>query len=206
MHKNSPKRFYGPDKIYFIVTKTHQNFPYFKESIFCDLLIEELKLCKKLKRFKLYGFSIIYDHLNLFLKPGRKYNISKVMKSLKENVSRDINYIIFGKRCAGDTATCRLSIRRVIDDLRDQYIEKCLEGDMVIPVGDTSSYRPYTSSYRPIRFKWQKSFYDHVVRNEKDFHNHYNYTKYNHMKHGLPEDWPYTSEHYEDLIDETTFP
>jgi len=26
------------------------------------------------------------------------------------------------------------------------------------------------------------------------------------MKHGLPEDWPYTSEHYEDLIDETTFP
>ena len=51
LHRNSQKRFYQENSIYFIVTKTFENFPYFKENIFCDLLIEDLKICKQfLKR------------------------------------------------------------------------------------------------------------------------------------------------------------
>jgi len=62
-HRNSFKRFYGEGKIYYIVSKTRNNFSYFKETLFCDLFIEELRLCKQLKEFKLYAFSIIYDHI-----------------------------------------------------------------------------------------------------------------------------------------------
>jgi len=132
------------------------------------LFIEELKLCKKLKQFELYAFSVIYDHVNLLFQPSKKYNISKVMKSLKENVSRDINYVIFNEYRGGDTSTCRLPIRRIIDDCRLGYIQKHKQAQ-ALP-----------------KFQWQKSFYDHIIRNEQDFQNHYYYTKHNPFKHGLP--------------------
>ena len=54
------------------------------------------------------------------------------------------------------------------------------------------------------KFKWQKSFYDHVIRDQDDFWRHFQYTIYNHKKHGLPEDWKYTSlrkDIFHDLID-----
>ena len=59
LHKNSIKRIYFPGAIYYIVIKTKNNFLYFKENIFCDSFVEDLKICKELKGFKLYGFSII---------------------------------------------------------------------------------------------------------------------------------------------------
>ncbi len=196
LHHGSQKRFYGSDKIYFIVSKTFKNHPYFRESIFCDLFIEELKIClaspdlakpdKQLKRFRLYGFCLVYDHLNLLIQPNEKYNISQVIKSLKENVSRDINYIIFNENNEGDTSTCRLQVRGSITKYQKQFIEK------------------YSSHDYP-KFKWQKSFHDHVIRNEKDFDNHYNYCVYNFVKHNLSENWHYTSLNYEDLIDEINF-
>ena len=132
-HRNSQKRYYEENSIYFIVTKTFQNFPYFKEPIFCELFIEELKLCKELKKFKLYGFCVIYDHLNLLIHPNNEFNISKVMKSLKENVSRDINYIISGYRNEGDTSTCRLRLRELINDFHNQFIQKYGKNQIVIP-------------------------------------------------------------------------
>ena len=67
LHKNSPKRYYEKNEIYFIVVKTHNNFPYFKLPILCDLLIEEIKLCKKMKDFNLFAFSLMHEHLNLLI-------------------------------------------------------------------------------------------------------------------------------------------
>ncbi len=43
---------------------------------------------------------------------------------------------------------------------------------------------------------WQRSFYDHVIRDERDFLNHLDYIHYNPVKHGLvmrPEDYQHTS-------------
>ena len=58
------------------------------------------------------------------------------------------------------------------------------------------------------KFKWQKSFYDHMIRfhenhlkKEKDWDYHYDYTINNHLKHGLPEDWQYTSKNYPEIMD-----
>ena len=43
---------------------------------------------------------------------------------------------------------------------------------------------------------WQRGFWDHVIRDERDFANHLHYIHYNPVKHGYvskPEDYPYTS-------------
>ncbi len=62
--------------------------------------------------------------------------------------------------------------------------------------------RNYTRNYKDLYHLegslklWQRSFYDHVIRDEQDFLNHLDYIHYNPVKHGLverPEDYLYTS-------------
>lgn len=43
-------------------------------------------------------------------------------------------------------------------------------------------------------FTWQKSFYDHVIKDDEDFRNHVEYIRYNPVKAGLrqkPEEYPF---------------
>ena len=42
---------------------------------------------------------------------------------------------------------------------------------------------------------WQRRFLDHIIRDETDFKNHFNYIHYNSIKHyGIsPKDWKYSS-------------
>ena len=46
------------------------------------------------------------------------------------------------------------------------------------------------------RLVWQKRFWEHLIRDEKDWRNHMDYIHYNPVKHGLvkrPTDWPWSS-------------
>ncbi|MEM9005128.1 MAG: transposase [Cyanobacteria bacterium P01_F01_bin.86] len=46
------------------------------------------------------------------------------------------------------------------------------------------------------RAVWQRRFWEHCIRDERDFVNHCDYIHYNPVKHGLvrsPRDWPYSS-------------
>ena len=45
---------------------------------------------------------------------------------------------------------------------------------------------------------WQPRFWEHAIRNEKDFERHFDYVHYNPVKHGLvpcPHAWPWSSFH-----------
>lgn len=47
--------------------------------------------------------------------------------------------------------------------------------------------------------KWQKRFWDHLIRDDRDYANHIDYIHLNPLKHGLvkdPRDWPWTSLHH----------
>ena len=64
--------------------------------------------------------------------------------------------------------------------------------------------RNFTTNYKKARHisesisLWQKRFWDHVIRNERDYVNPLHYIYYNPVKHGLvtkPEDYPHTSYH-----------
>lgn len=65
-----------------------------------------------------------------------------------------------------------------------------------------STKRNYTVNYKAGRGEngrvslWQKGFWDHVIRDERDYLNHLDYIHYNPVKHGYatrPEDYPHTS-------------
>jgi putative transposase len=64
-----------------------------------------------------------------------------------------------------------------------------------IPKGE-----PLTESrrVRGERGIWQRRYWEHLVRNERDFRHHIEYCWFNPVKHGLvadAEDWPFTSFH-----------
>ncbi len=178
------QRFFDKDYIYFVTGKTYQNFPYFKEEIFCDLWIEELRICKDLKQFKLLAFCLNYDHFHLLLQPGEEFNISQVMQCLKCYFSQDANKIIGYNPIVAESSSSRLQVGGAIKKGREQFIKK------------------YGTNQKQFsKFKWQPSFHDRVMRNEKDLENHFNYTAYNFQKHELPDNWKYTSLNFPELVD-----
>lgn len=93
LHRDSQKRFIFENAIYFVTSKTYHNYPYFREQIFCDLFVANLRLCKRLKGFLLYGWVLNHDHFHLLIQPNDEFNISKVMQFLKRHISRDMNYV-----------------------------------------------------------------------------------------------------------------
>jgi len=59
----------------------------------------------------------------------------------------------------------------------------------------TSSYKKMIKFDRNLKF-WQKRFWDHIIRNEKDLENHLHYIHYNPIKHGYADEmgkWKYSS-------------
>ena len=93
-HRNSQKRIYVEDAIYFVTAVTKNRYPYFREQIFADIFVKNLKICKKLKDFHLYAWFLGYDHFHALIQPGDEYSISDIVGGLKRNVSRDINKLL----------------------------------------------------------------------------------------------------------------
>jgi putative transposase len=59
----------------------------------------------------------------------------------------------------------------------------------------TRNYKAAWGINGPLKL-WQRSFYDYVIRDERDYLNHVDYIHYNPVKHGYvarPEDYPHTS-------------
>jgi len=205
-HRNSQKRYYDKNYIYFITINVQNKTPFFENDVFCDLLVEEIRLAKKLKRFLLYGFVIMPEHVHLLIHPGEEYNISKVMQFIKRHFSRAMNYINGHKNRfpEGDIGQCRLrgggdrfqkiNGSLVQDLIRqfDEYVEK-----IKIKIQANNETFPF--------FRWQKSFHDHIIRHQHDFDHHLNYILINPVKHHVCEDWrdyPWSSwQAHADLID-----
>ncbi len=179
------KRFYVDQLVYFVTIKTLNNFPYFKYNFLADLFIAELTLCQEIKNFELYAFNVLYDHVHILLKPSKESNISVIIKSLKENFSRDANRIILKKPIEAAASTSRLHIDKNINEVIKQK-------QLFMP-----------------KFAWQKSFHDHYIRNSKDLKTRYNYTVFNHLKHSedraYTSDYKFTSLNYFEIIDEAYF-
>jgi putative transposase len=64
---------------------------------------------------------------------------------------------------------------------------------LALPVGEPPS--PVMTS-RGERGIWQRRYWEHTIRDDRDFAAHLDYTHFNPAKHGLvdhPADWPYSS-------------
>ena len=61
----------------------------------------------------------------------------------------------------------------------------------------TLNWKKAAGSFGPLKL-WQKGFWDHVLRDEQDYANHFHYIHYNPVKHGYvlkPEAWLHSSFH-----------
>ncbi|MFA6458201.1 MAG: transposase [Patescibacteria group bacterium] len=188
LHKNSQKRIYSSDAIYFVTCKTKNNFPFFREDFFCELWIEELGFCKKIKEFDLFGFCLLPDHFHMVFRPRGNENLSRVMQFLKRHFSRNANQIS-GHSAEGDISQCRLR-----DEFKNLSEIISRHGEKV------QIFKERIKNSLP-KFQWQKSFHDHIIRGDRDFENCLQYTVENFLKHGLPGNWRYTSLNYPKLID-----
>ena len=201
-HRNSQKRIIFQDACYFITSNTFDWHPFFKESIFCDLFVENLWLCKRLKGFLLYGWVLGYDHFHLQIQPNDKWNISKIMQFLKRHVSRNINIVMSYQSTEGGIGQSRLQVSGVL-----HYDENWLhvnKFDQYVHELKNQFHQKYSNGHKFPQFRWHESFYDHYIRSENDFDEHMEYIAYNPDKHTMLNDWPYvfTNPKYENLIDE----
>ncbi len=197
LHRNSQKRIYFKDACYFITVKTFNNFPYFKESIFCDLFMENLRLCKRLKGFLLYGWVLVYNHFHLMVQPNDTWNISKVMQFFKRHITRDINFILSPNE--GGIRESRLQGGKY------EHLQSIVnEHDKKLQLFQSQFQQKYQNNQPFQKFQWKESFHDHYIRNENDFDSHMEYIAHNPRKHGLPVNWPYVyiNPKYDDLTDE----
>jgi REP element-mobilizing transposase RayT len=133
------------------------------------------------------------------IRPSDEFNISNVMHFIKRNFSRNANFILNKLPTnEGDIDQCRLHLN---EDYK-KFKADIIKFDRELNIFKQKFFQKYPQNHLFPLFKWQKSFHDHVIRNQPDFINHLNYTVYNHLKHNLPENWQYTSNNYLDLIDE----
>ncbi len=177
MHRNSQKRIYLHSYGYFITTITYKRFPYFKERLLCELLSDSLILSQELREFELLGHTIMPDHIHLLIRPNGKYNISRVIQFIKRHFSRNANLVINGE---DDIGQCRL--RGGSYELSQQKLK---HHDQRVKKYHQQFSRKYGRNQILFpSFKWQKSFRDHIIRDEKDLYNHLKYVQFNWIKHG----------------------
>jgi len=81
-----------------------------------------------------------------------------------------------------------------------QVINSSRVEQVSVPARSEASPREYNNkdilNLLKIGKLWQRGFYDHLIRNERDFREKLNYINYNAVKHGLvkdPKDWKYSS-------------
>ena len=133
LHRNSQKRYYIDDAIYFITTNTYNGYPYFKIDILCELFVCEIETYSRINKFEIHGYKINPEHIHLLIQPYGKYNYSEITRLLKSNFARNANRVL---------------------------------------------------GYE--KFKWQSSFYDHIIRNDFDYLQHLKYIQNQWIKHKLP--------------------
>lgn len=170
-HFNSQKRYLSENQIYFITSNTYHRFPYFRNKVVCDLFIEELKIRKEIKEFKLYGFCILPNHIHLMISSSEKSNISRDIHFLKRNFAYNINHKLLSDNPINESDNAHCRFRKI-----DRKFTQQQQTFLSLPT-----------------FRWQKSYHDHIIRNEIDFQNHLQYIWYNPVKHHLT---TYTKDYY----------
>ncbi len=190
LHRNSQKRYVIEGAIYFITTNTCDRIKYFNDDILCDLFVEDVKLTQLLKHFNIFAYKINPEHIHMLVQPKGNVTYFEIMRSLKTNFSRNANRVMgydpnfpphatlpdanagslyHAKAGSRDPAFNPIEYSHRIDVYRQRFIT----------VHGIDS--PYP------KFEWQSSYYDHIIRNRRDFAAHVAYIERQWIKHKLSE-------------------
>lgn len=196
----SQKRIFIEQGIYFITTNTYQRKKIFISVAAAKLFLEVLTSCRLKYRFKIYAYVVIFDHVHLIIQPDQRNTISDVMRFIKGSFARSYCLAVAEGKSLGYRAT----VKR-LDFLDGGMIPK---NGLVEAEGKSLGYWPDNKSpdsvgggFTPALAEapvWQSSFYDRLIRNEKQLLDDLRYIDFNFQKHGLIADtidWPFSSYH-----------
>ena len=208
MYKNKAKRIYLDGEYYFVTVKTFNNAKIFNNRYKAEIFFSSLIFLKQRGDFKLASGVLLPDHFHLLLSPIKK-NISEIMHDLKSYSAQIINKYMQTRR--GRDASPLINgmnysnpNKPYLVDLSNQknpsvpykIVNPNRRGVSASPFSDNRIVNPNRRgvSASPLIKIWQRSFYYHIVTNDRDFENHYNYILWNPEKHRHitnSEKWPW---------------
>ena len=176
------RRFYQRGAVYFITTYTKNRYPFFKEDVFCEVLSYEVDILSRMKEFITHAYVIMPDHLHILIQPEGETNISKIMQSIKKNSSRYINQIIDNNPVREIYKSPLPVSEGIKEDIK--AFEKHLSGLIDFFLNKYSEDEILTMP----RFQWQRSFHDHILRDNEDTRDYYEYIINNPVKESVVDD------------------
>jgi len=168
-----------------------------------------------------------YSQIMQFLKRNTSQNINKILGYVPVKYSNSEYFMDF----ENDNSNCRLQSSQESKILKDDGSCYFLENDisqnlqsmiseqqsknlnglypdaikslnMYVSLQRQNFIDKYGIDHKIPKFKWQKSFHDHIIRADADFDNHWNYIMHNFVKHGLTEDWEFTGLRFAEILDD----
>jgi REP element-mobilizing transposase RayT len=148
------------------------------------------------------------NHVHLLVRPRGKWKFSEFMGTLKRNVARDINIIlsngnvirnlIEGADSRGEGVDSRGEAADSNPRLQDNFQITHREHPHItfeeyknhfeILHHMQHRFRSRNGTYPTVpKFRWQKSYHDHIIRNDRDYTQHLRYIYNNAVKHRLVE-------------------
>ena len=129
-----------------------------------ELLRYAFRLSKKKYTYRIDAIVVLPDHLHMIITPSEAKEYSKIISHIKRSF---VYALTVGRGVPSPTS------------------------DMVINRKHQLSAAKYRRQHSGI---WQERFYEHTIRNEKDWLEKMSYIQHNPIKHGLVEDineWQY---------------
>jgi putative transposase len=160
-------RFNLENYCHFVTSKTYRNAKIFSKEKAADLLIQTILEVRKKLNFQLLAFIVMPDHIHIMLVPDKRNSISDVMRHIKGRFARKYNQVSRGINSP------------------DYGVQDHRAGNSSLP-HKPDSHRAENLSLPKVKV-WQESFYDHVIRNRKEFVQRLNYILYNPVRVGLAE-------------------
>ena len=172
LHRNSQKRYYIDSAIYFITTNTFKGYPYFEIDVLCELFVCEIETYKRMNEFEIHGYKINLEHIHLLIQPFGKYNYSEIICLLKSNFARNANRV--------------LGYEKLFIPMKAGSRDPAFEKHMKLLQKSCNQFtKQYGIKHNIPKFKWQSSFYDHIIRDDFDYLQHLKYIQNQWIKHKL---------------------
>ena len=186
------KRLYVDGAIYFATTRTFNHQKLFSQEVYGFVFLEVLDFCRRKLKFELFAFAVMPDHVHLLIRPTDEYSISDIIHRIKG---------IFAYRYVkqqnhkGSVARSGES-KSLIDKLEG---EPSWFADISQPPS-AGKHSWFADKRKRIRINpvWQKSFYERIIRSDRQLFNTLEYIDHNAVKHQLTDDplkYPFTSIH-----------
>ncbi len=162
------KRIYKRGSAYLVTSVTQSRFPFFSEDIFCNILIDVIANCQKIKPFYLLGFKINPDHFHIILQPTGRFNFSQIVHNIKRVSSIHINMLIHSNQEEYPYGNFDWTL-----DLK--FYRRCFTRKFNYGIA-----HPYPN------FDWQDKFDDQIIRSPEQLKNSLFYLERQAVKHDLP--------------------